>query len=153
MSIRGPCRIEQKQITYEIVIPQRFYSRKSILQKRSSNKYLFYRIYAFNQTFELSIIQNEIFLSPSFITQYFNDNQTWINRNIQQCFYQGYINNNHLSIVSINLCNGLSGTLIYNNTEYFIEPKYQINNTTWNFEHMLYTYNNLLLSTNHCPVD
>ncbi|CAF1284269.1 unnamed protein product [Adineta steineri] len=146
-------RIEQKQLTYEIVIPQRFYSRKSILQKRSSNKYLFYRIYAFNQTFELSLIQNEIFLSPSFITQYFNDNQTRINRNIQQCFYQGYINNNHLSIVSINLCNGLFGTFIYNNTEYFIEPKYQTNNTIWNFEHMIYTSNKLLLSTNHCPVD
>ncbi len=85
---------EQGRFTYEIVIPQ----------KRSSGTY---QIYGFNQIFVLSLVKDETFLSPSFLIQYFNENQTWINRDIQHCFYKGYVNENQLSIVSISLCNGL----------------------------------------------
>jgi hypothetical protein len=91
--------IEQEEFIYKIVIPQ----------KRSSETFLSYRIYAFNQTFDLSLSKDETFLSPSFIVQYFNDNQTWINRDIEHCFYKGYVNGNHLSMVAISLCNGLVG--------------------------------------------
>ncbi len=102
--------VEQEQFTYEVVIPQRlFFYRKSFLRKRSSERITSYRIYGFNQIFDLSLIKDETFLSPSFLIQYFNENQTWINRNIKHCFYKGYVNDNHLSFVSISLCNGLVG--------------------------------------------
>ena len=73
-------------------------------QKRSSETFLSYRIYGFNQTFDLLLIKDETFLSPSLFTQYFNENQTWINRDIKHCFYKGYVNDNRLSIISISLC-------------------------------------------------
>ncbi|CAF3530366.1 unnamed protein product, partial [Rotaria sp. Silwood1] len=148
---------EQEQFIYEIIIPQRLlFYRKSYREKRLSNTFLSYRIYSFNQTFDLSLIKNDIFLSPSFFVQYFNENQTWINRDIEDCFYQGYVNENHLSTISISLCNGLFGTFIYDNIEYFIEPKYYKNSSSWNFEHLIYTHKDLSLSkelTIHCPVD
>ncbi|CAF3129881.1 unnamed protein product [Rotaria sp. Silwood2] len=149
--------IEQEQFIYEIVIPQplSFY-RKSIHQKRLSETFLSYRIYCFNQIFDLLLVKDKIFLSPSFFVQYFNENQTWINRDIKDCFYKGYVNRNYLSMISISLCNGLFGTFIYHNTEYFIEPKYDRNSSSWNFEHIIYTHRDLSLSKEsivHCPVD
>jgi len=93
--------IESEQFTYEIVIPQ----------KCSLEIFPFYQINGFNQTFNLSLIKDERFLSPSFTIQYFNQNQTWINRDIKHCFYKGYINRNYLSVVSISLCNGLVGVI------------------------------------------
>lgn len=50
------------------------------------------------------------------------------------------------------------GTFVYNDTEYFIEPKHHENETDWNFEHLFYTHNDFLLSSNdndqtvRCPV-
>ncbi|UJR08429.1 hypothetical protein I4U23_012699 [Adineta vaga] len=141
---------ENEQFDYEIIIPKRIHSRK-----RSIDKQLSYRIDGFNQRFDLSLRKDTTFLSPTFFTQYFNHSQTWINRNIKHCFYKGHVNDNHLSIVSISLCHGLFGTFIYNNTEYFIEPKPHTENTTWNFEHFLYTHSpkrSILKQTSHCRV-
>lgn len=48
---------------------------------------------------------------------------------------------------------------MYNDTEYFIEPKYHENATQWNFEHLFYTHKDSILSptadrkTVRCPVD
>jgi thrombospondin motif-containing protein 9 len=180
--------VEQEQFTYEIVIPRSLRSTRSfsfvpdwkarlrdkdqtyfnspIRPKRSSkifleqsNTTLYYRIYAFNRTFDLSLIEDEIFLAPSFIIQHFDYNRTWLTKDIEHCFYKGYVNRNLLSTVSISLCHGLLGTFIYNDTEYFIEPKYHENDTKWNFEHLFYTHKNSVSSitddaqTVRCPVD
>jgi hypothetical protein len=37
--------------------------------------------------------------------------------------------------------------------EYFIEPKYYTNDTSWNFEHLLYINQDLSISDNRCSVD
>jgi hypothetical protein len=48
---------------------------------------------------------------------------------------------------------------VYNDTEYFIEPKYHENETKWNFEHLFYTHKDSVLSitdedqTVRCPVN
>jgi hypothetical protein len=81
----------------EIVIPK----------KLSSERFLSYQIDGFNRIFNLSLIQDETFLSPLFTFQYFYQNQTWINRDIEHCFYHGYVNDDYSSFVSISLCNGL----------------------------------------------
>jgi hypothetical protein len=128
--------VEQEQFTYEIVIPRSLRSTRSfsfvpdwkarlrdkdqtyfnspIRPKRSSkifleqsNTTLYYRIYAFNRTFDLSLIEDEIFLAPSFIIQHFDYNRTWLTKDIEHCFYKGYVNRNLLSTVSISLCHGL----------------------------------------------
>jgi len=128
--------VEQEQFTYEIVIPRSLRSSKSfsvvpdwkarlrdkdqtyltssIRHKRSSktliehsNTTLYYRIDAFNRTFDLSLIEDETFLAPSFVIQHFDHNRTWLTKDIEHCFYQGYVNHNPLSTVSISLCHGL----------------------------------------------
>ncbi len=126
--------IEQEQFTYEIVIPQSLRSSRSfsfipnwktgvrekdqtyldsaIRNKRSSqppntNTTLYYRIQAFNRTFDLSLYEDETFLAPSFTFQHFDENRTWLTNDIEHCFYKGYVNRNLLSTVSISLCHGL----------------------------------------------
>lgn len=48
---------------------------------------------------------------------------------------------------------------MYDDTEYFIEPKYHKNDTQWNFEHLFYTHKDSMLSskddaqTVRCPVN
>jgi hypothetical protein len=78
-------------------------------KKFSSNIFLSYEIIGFNRVYNLSLIKDENFLSPLFTIQYFNQNQTWLNRNIEHCFYKGYVNNDYTSLISISLCNGLVG--------------------------------------------
>ena len=69
--------IDRKQFVYEIVIPKPLsLYRKSAQQNNFSDTSLIYQIYGFNQTFDLFLIKDEIFLSPSFIIQYYNENQT-----------------------------------------------------------------------------
>ncbi|CAM4935066.1 unnamed protein product [Rotaria socialis] len=139
--------IDRKQFFYEIVIPKPLsLYRKSAQQKKFSDATVIYQINGFNQTFDLSLIKDEILLSPSFITQYYNENQTWIDRDVNDCFYTGYVNRNHLSNISVSLCNGLFGTFIYHDIEYFIEPNYSRNSSSWNFEHLLYTHKDLSVS-------
>lgn len=47
---------------------------------------------------------------------------------------------------------------MYNDTEYFIEPKHKTNNSKWNFEHLFYTHKDSVLSITddtekvQCPV-
>jgi len=51
------------------------------------------------------------------------------------------------------------GTFVYNNTEYFIEPKYKTSDSKWNFEHLFYTHKDSVSSITddtdkvQCPVD
>ncbi|CAF3966284.1 unnamed protein product, partial [Rotaria sordida] len=179
--------VEQEQFAYEIVIPRSLrssksfsfvpdwkarlrdndgtYSTSTIRHKRSIktfidniNKTLYYRIYVFNRTFDLTLIEDETFLAPSFITQHFDHNRTWITKDIEHCFYKGYVNQNPFSTISISLCHGLLGTFMYNGTDYFIEPKYHENDTSWNFEHLFYTHKDSISSiadndpTVRCPV-
>lgn len=126
--------LEPEQFTYEIVIPRSFRSSSivpdwkarlrdenpfdldSIFRpKRSSksafsehsNNTLYYRIHGFNRTFDLSLYEEETFLSPSFVIQHFDHNRTWLSKDIQHCFYKGYVNQNPSSTVSISLCHGL----------------------------------------------
>lgn len=61
----------------QIVIPER----------RSFNRTLIYRIETLNRRFDLSLIRN-----------------SWID---QDCFYQGYVNEDFTSSISINPCHGL----------------------------------------------
>jgi hypothetical protein len=48
---------------------------------------------------------------------------------------------------------------VYKDTEYFIEPNYNENDTKWNFEHLVYTHKDSISSitdddqTIRCPVD
>ncbi|CAF4353399.1 unnamed protein product [Rotaria sp. Silwood2] len=179
--------VEQEQFTYEIVIPRSLRSSKSFSfvpdwkarlrdndkthltsafrHKRSTktfidniNKTIYYRIHAFNRTFDLTLIEDETFLAPSFIIQHFDHDRIWTTQDIEHCFYKGYVNRNPSSIVSISLCHGLLGTFMYNDTEYFIEPKYNENDTQWNFEHLFYTHKDSISSitdtdqTVRCPV-
>ena len=128
--------LEQEQFTYEIVIPRSLRSSRSFSflpdwkarlrdneqtlynrqqrHKRSSeqlsqqsNSSSFYRIDAFNRTFDLLLIEDETFLAPSFVIQHFDHNRTWLSNNIEHCFYKGYVNENPLSTLSISLCHGL----------------------------------------------
>ena len=122
--------VDQEQFNYEIVIPRSIRSSRSfsfvpdwkarlrdkdhLRHKRSqkispeqSNTTLFYRIHGFNQTFDLNLIEEEAFLAPSFVIQHFNENQTWLTKDIEHCFYKGHVNRNPLSTVSISLCRGL----------------------------------------------
>ena len=129
--------LEPEQFTYEIVIPRSLRSSRSLSSvpdwkarlrddehpfefdsifrpKRSSksiehstNHTLSYRIHAFNRTFDLSLYEEETFLAPSFVIQHFDHNRTWLTKDIQHCFYKGYVNQNRLSTVSISLCHGL----------------------------------------------
>jgi hypothetical protein len=127
---------EHEQFTYEIIIPRSLQSSKSvsflpdwkgrlrdkdqtyltsaIRHKRSLNTFINhtnttinYRIHAFNQTFDLTLIEDEAFLAPSFTIQHFDRDHTWLTKDIEHCFYKGYINQNPLSTVSISLCHGL----------------------------------------------
>ncbi|CAF3531154.1 unnamed protein product [Rotaria sp. Silwood1] len=124
----------------------------------NNNKAFYYRIHAFNRTFDLTLIEDETFLAPSFIIQHFDHDRTWTTKDIEHCFYKGYVNRNPSSTVSISLCHGLLGTFMYNDTEYFIEPKYNENDSQWNFEHLFYTHKDSILSitdtdqTVRCPV-
>ncbi|CAF3570110.1 unnamed protein product [Adineta steineri] len=180
--------VDQEQFIYEIVIPQSLRSSRSssfvpdwkarlrdkdqsypspdIRHKHSletfinhTNTTLYYRINGFNQTFDLTLIEDEAFLAPSFTTQHFDQDHTWLTRDIEHCFYKGYINQNPLSTVSISLCHGLLGTFVYNDVEYFIEPKHHENETKWNYEHLFYTHKDSILSitdnpqTVRCPVN
>lgn len=93
---------------------QTTYLTSAIRHKRSSktfiehsNTTLYYRIRAFNRTFDLSLIEDETFLAPSFVIQHFDHNRTWLTKDIEHCFYKGYVNQNLLSTVSISLCHGL----------------------------------------------
>lgn len=129
--------LEPEQFTYEIVIPRSLRSSRSFSivpdwkarlrdetpiefdsinrPKRSSkssfvehsNHTLYYRIHAFNRTFDLSLHEEDTFLAPSFVIQHFDHNRTWLTKDIQHCFYKGYVNQNLLSTVSISLCHGL----------------------------------------------
>lgn len=129
--------LEPEQFTYEIVIPRSLRSSRSFSivpdwkarlrdenqfdfdsmfrPKRSSktafyehsNNTLYYRIHGFNRTFDLSLFEEETFLSPSFVIQHFDHNRTWLSKDIQHCFYKGHVNQNPLSTVSISLCHGL----------------------------------------------
>ena len=128
--------VDQEQFNYEIVIPRSLRSTRSfsivpdwkarlrekdqtyltsaIRHKRSpktsfehSNTTLYYRIQAFNRTFDLSLIEDETFLAPSFVVQHFDQNRTWLTKDIEHCFYKGYVNQNPRSTVSISLCHGL----------------------------------------------
>jgi hypothetical protein len=124
---------EQEQFTYEIVIPRSLRSSRSfstvpdwkarlreknetyltsaIRHKHSSkintNTILYYRIRAFNRTFDLSLFEDETFLAPSFTIQHFDQHRTWLTKDIEHCFYKGHVNRNPLSTVSISLCHGL----------------------------------------------
>jgi hypothetical protein len=93
---------------------QSTYLTSAIRHKRSSktfsknpNTTLYYRINGFNHTFDLSLIEDEAFLAPSFVIQHFDHNRTWLTKDIEHCFYKGYVNRNPLSTVSISLCHGL----------------------------------------------
>lgn len=67
----------------QIVIPER----------RSFNRTLIYRIETLNRRFDLSLI------SPSL---------SWIDRKeMNNCFYRGYVNEDFSSMVSISTCDGL----------------------------------------------
>lgn len=128
--------LEAEQFTYEIVIPRSLrssrsfsfvpdwkarlrdkdqtYSNSTTRPKRSSqtlpehpNATLYYRVHAFNRTFDLSLFEEETFLAPSFVIQHFDRNRTWLTKDIKHCFYKGYVNQNLLSSVSISLCHGL----------------------------------------------
>jgi len=167
--------LEQEQFTYEIVIPRARQTFSSVpdwkarlrddveRKKRSSDvdtnrQNLSYEIRAFNRTFDLTLSEDEAFLAPTFVTQHFDSNRTWLTNDIEHCFYKGHVNDQPSSSVSISLCHGLLGTFVYNDTEYFIEPKHHENETEWNFEHLFYTHNDLLHSSNdndqavRCPV-
>lgn len=98
--------IDTEHFIYETVIPQPV-NPNLTNAKNHSGKFQSYKIYGFNQTFVLFLVKDEINLSPSFLIQYFNENQTWINRDLEDCFYTGFVNGNYSSNVSINLCNGL----------------------------------------------
>lgn len=127
---------EQEQFAYEIVIPRSLRSpisssfvpdwkarlrdndqtilTSAIRRKRSSttnldqnNKVLNYRIDAFNRTFNLTLLESETFLAPSFTIQHFDHDRTWISKDIEHCFYKGYVNRDSSSTVSISLCHGL----------------------------------------------
>jgi hypothetical protein len=53
----------------------------------------------------LTLFEDESFLSPLFTFQYSSYNQTW---DVKHCFYRGYVNDDYYSsFVSISLCNGL----------------------------------------------
>lgn len=125
--------VEQERFTYEIVIPRSLRSSKSFsdlpdwkarLRDKDQPTYLssaihrknllnnpnttiYYRINAFNQIFDLSLIEDEAFLAPSFVFQHYDHNRTWSTTDIEHCFYKGSVNQNSLSTVSISLCHGL----------------------------------------------
>lgn len=128
--------LEQEQFTYEVVIPRVLRSSRSVSsvpdgkarlsdpyrtsqrRKRSpninnpsppppTNTSLSYRIRAFNHTFDLSLVEDEAFLAPSFVTQHYDRDRTWLTDDIEHCFYKGHVNRNPSSTVSISLCHGL----------------------------------------------
>ncbi len=113
--------IEQEQFTYEIVIPQvlrpsRSFSLVSDLKVQLRDQNQTYRIRAFNHTFDVLLIKDEVFLAPSFVIQHFDENRTWLTQDIEDCFCKGYANENPFSTVSISLCHGLvCSKLIWNN--------------------------------------
>ncbi|CAF1296489.1 unnamed protein product, partial [Didymodactylos carnosus] len=99
-----------------------------------------YRINGFNQTFDLLLFNDDSFISPTFVVQHFDENRTWITRDIVHCYYSGLVNHDPNSKVTLSLCNGMLGSFLYHDTEYYIEPKRNENNITWKFEHLLYTH-------------
>ncbi|CAF1006528.1 unnamed protein product, partial [Didymodactylos carnosus] len=112
-----------------------------------------YRIHGFNQTFDLLLINDDSFISPNFVIQYFDTNRTWITRDIARCYYSGLVNHDPDSKVTLSLCKGMRGSFLYHDTEYYIEPKRNKNETRWNFEHLLYTHNDHQQSdVVRCPV-
>lgn len=116
--------LEQEQFTYEIVIPRARQTFSSVpdwkarlrddveRKKRSSDvetnqQNLSYEIRAFNRTFDLILSEDEAFLAPTFVTQHFDSNRTWLTNDIEHCFYKGHVNDHPSSSVSISLCHGL----------------------------------------------
>ena len=119
--------LEQEQFTYEIVIPRARPTFSSVPDwkarlrddhddaertKRSSDAdadrtTLSYEIRAFNRTFDLTLSEDEAFLAPTFVTQHFDYNQTWLTKDVEHCFYKGHVNDQPTSSVSISLCHGL----------------------------------------------
>ena len=68
---------------------------------------LSYEIRAFNRTFDLTLSEDEAFLAPTFVTQHYDYNRTWLTKDIEHCFYKGHVNDHQSSSVSISLCHGL----------------------------------------------
>ena len=103
-------RLRDKYQTYlTSTIRQKRFSKTFI---KYNNGTLYYRIRAFNHKFDLSLTEDETFLAPTFFIQHFDENRTWLTKDIEHCFYKGYVNRNPFSTVSISLCHGLVRILL-----------------------------------------
>ncbi|XP_019343740.2 A disintegrin and metalloproteinase with thrombospondin motifs 18 isoform X2 [Alligator mississippiensis] len=90
---------------------------------QSSKSSLHYRFSAFGQELHLELKPSTI-LSNSFIVQVLGkdgvtDSQE---REVDQCFYQGFIRNDSTSSVAISTCVGLSGLIRTRENEFLISP-------------------------------
>ncbi|XP_006635993.2 A disintegrin and metalloproteinase with thrombospondin motifs 16 [Lepisosteus oculatus] len=98
-------------------------------RKRSAGSWVeetvHFRLHGFGQDFHLELQSSGGLLAPGFIIQTLGKNGTTVLETYQQgdlCFYQGSLRSNTNSSVALSTCNGMSGLIRTQNTDYFLKP-------------------------------
>ncbi|XP_076304354.1 A disintegrin and metalloproteinase with thrombospondin motifs 20-like isoform X1 [Tachypleus tridentatus] len=87
---------------------------------------VFYRWVAYNKTFLLQLQKDDNFIAPQFhhhTVELLDENTTlWIRPFPERCYYNGYVEGDNRSRVSLSLCKGMFGLIHTSHGDYTIEP-------------------------------
>lgn len=84
-----------------------------------------YKFTAFGHLFHLVLVQDSKFVSPDIKITRVKHNETWReppNVKVNGCFYSGNVSGEPDSVVSVSLCDGITGYIRTTTGNYFIEP-------------------------------
>ncbi|XP_050542210.1 A disintegrin and metalloproteinase with thrombospondin motifs 20-like isoform X1 [Daktulosphaira vitifoliae] len=84
-----------------------------------------YEFKAFGKTFHLILVHDSMFVSPGIKVTHMKLNESWReppNVKVDGCFYSGNVSGELGSIVTVSLCDGMTGHIRTSSNNYFIEP-------------------------------
>ncbi|XP_077325860.1 zinc metalloproteinase-disintegrin-like VLAIP-B isoform X2 [Lithobates pipiens] len=124
---------------YEVVYPRKLHTQHKRETKSKYPDHIHYELQVNGKPIVLQLERTEDLLFSNYTeTQYLDDGTpvTTIPEEMDHCYYQGHAKEDSSSMVSLSVCQGLSGIIITQEQKLSIEPL----NLTENGAHALYAY-------------